>query len=288
MEKTVAERPAFCYTIKIELRRGCRTESGGNGMEIGVIGLGRDGMAALDSLLDKTVHNLCVYDPDGRACHRAVTVCRTAAELCDRCGIVILALERASDLTALCNGIAGFLREGQLFIDLTDTSPALAHTVANGMRRRGARYLDCGIFGTDGLRAPFILFAGGSGEAFAAAQPIIRCFAPDCRYLGPAGRGRAGRLFCRALTARLQDCVQESAASAELFGIDPDYFLDSLGRFAEIADPLGALGGGEPTFSPRELARDAALVREMERRAVSVRRSAAQRAARREDKRPRR
>ncbi|MEM1485929.1 NAD(P)-binding domain-containing protein [Oscillospiraceae bacterium PP1C4] len=240
-------------------------------MNVGVIGLSASGQVVVDSLLRKTAHNLLVYDPDGRGSNRTVTVCETAAELCDKCGIIVIALASAADLTALCNGIAPFISDNQIFIDLTDTSPALAHTVANGMRRHGAQYIDCGIFGANGLTDPFILFAGGNGEAFAAVQPIIRCFAPDLRYMGPAGRGKAVRLLCRALAAQIQESIGETAALAASMGIDERYFLESLSAFAEIAQPLAALGGGEPAFSIQELMRDVAVVEEMSSRAALLR-----------------
>ena len=236
-------------------------------MEIGVIGLGGSGRAVVGQLLEKTARNLSVYDPDGRGVRRAVNVCATAAELCDRCDRSVVALEASADLTRLCNSIAPFVRPGQIFIDLTDTSPALAHAAANGMRRLGAAYIDCGVFGREGLGGPFLLFAGGDSEAFAAALPLIRCFAPDCHYAGPPGRGRAMRVICRALAAQLMRDVDEAAALAASFGVGREAFTSALASFERIADPLAELGGGLPGFSAGELAGDAALASEMARRA---------------------
>lgn len=239
-------------------------------LEIGIIGLGRDGKIVLRHLLQKTVEDLAVYDPDGRTTRHPVRNYDTAAELCDHCETVILALETASDLTALCNGIAPYLHPGQLFIDLTPASPALAHAVSNGMRRHGVRYIECGIYGREGLEQPFLLFAGGSGEAFSAALPLLRCFAPDCRHLGPAGRGKAGRLLCRALDDSLQKAVAEIGDTASMLGIGRERFLDSLGGFSGIADPLAALGGGSPVFPRELLAADTDMVSQMRQRAETL------------------
>lgn len=239
-------------------------------MGLGVIGLGENGRLAVASLLQKTAWNLFVYDPDGRGCGGAVTVCETAAELCEKCDVIVTALDRESDLTALCNGLNGFLREGQLIIDLTDTSPAFAHMIANGMRRTGVGFIDCGLFGADGLAGDFLLFAGGSSEAFADALPVLRCFAPDCRYLGAAGRGKAARLFCGALADRLQGAVSDILDLSDSFGIDRRDFLGALGGFEAVADPLAVLRGDPPAFPPATLAGDAALARAIERRAADT------------------
>ena len=150
-------------------------------MEIGVIGLGGNGRAVVGQLLEKTARNLSVYDPDGRSVRRAVNVCATAAELCDRCDRIVVALDASADLTRLCNSIAPFVRPGQIFIDLTDTSPALAHAAANGMRRLGAAYIDCGVFGREGLDGPFILFAGGDSERRRLSSPALVRYA-SLRY----------------------------------------------------------------------------------------------------------
>ncbi len=41
-------------------------------LEIGIIGLGRDGKIVLRHLLQKTVEDLAVYDPDGRTTRHPV------------------------------------------------------------------------------------------------------------------------------------------------------------------------------------------------------------------------
>lgn len=243
---------------------------GGEQMEIGVVGLGENAEIVIESLLRKTAHNLFVYDPDKEDCAQHVTICQTAAELCERCEVVFLLLETAADLTALCNSIMPFIQEGCILIDLTDISPALAHTISNGMRRHGAAYIDCGIFGAKGMQDPFILFAGGNSETFARVQPLLRCFAPDLHYMGPAGRGKAVRLFCRALALRMQESIAQTAALADAFGIKKEYFLDSLAAFGKVAHPLASFSGGEPAILDERLEVDAQLVTEMAYRAQSL------------------
>ncbi len=239
-------------------------------MNIGVIGLGELGQQAAVQLLNKTAQNLYVYDPDARSCPLVVQRCETAVALLERCDIVILALETAADLTALCNGVAPFLRRRHLLIDLTDISPALAHTIANGMRRYHVRYLECGIFGRNGLTDPFLLFVGGSSTAYAEALPLLRCIAHDCRYMGPAGRGKAARLLCRWLAYKLEQTVEETATLAKRFALG-ESFPEALADFVKIANPLAELEGKNAAFSMRELEQDAELMERMIRRADTMR-----------------
>lgn len=237
-------------------------------MDVGVIGLGRDGCFVVRELLAKTAYNVFAYDPDGRRGAEQAYACRSAAEVCERCEIIVVALESATELTHLYNAVAAFISEDQIFVDLTPTSPSFAHDLANNMRRVcKARYIDCGVFGAGGMREPFIMFAGGNSKAFSRARPLIRCFAPDCRYMGVSGRGRAARLICSSLAMQLQSGIEEATELAQSFGIDKRYFLDSLADFERIADPLAPLSGESAAFSREELHDDAQLAAEMARRA---------------------
>ena len=238
-------------------------------MEIGVIGIGEIGQAVLTQLAQKTIHNLFAYDPDGRIAQGQVQQCTTAAELISRCSMVVFALASARDLVALCNGISGYLKQEQTIIDLTEISPALAHHIANGMRRFGVHYIDCGLVGKAGLTAPFMLFVGGASSAFSQAGPLIRCFAPNCRYMGPSGRGQAVRLLCRDLSYQIQQQVEQTTALAEALGIGRSYFLESLQPFGEITHPLWMLEGEQPVFSQEKLKKDAKLVSQMQQRAFA-------------------
>ena len=240
---------------------------GGTAMEVGIIGTGQVGEAVTAHLLGKTARNLYVYDPEGLLLRSDVVSCSTAAEVCDRCLQVVVALGSPADMTALYNGIVDFIHDGQVFIDFTETSPAMAHAVANGMRRRGARYLDCGLFGREGLKEPHLIFVGGSGETFGRVYPLLHCIAPDCRYVGPSGRGQAMRLLCRALAARISDVVEDAAALAGSFGVERELWLDALSAFPEIADPMAVFRGETPGFVRANLQSDLEVVNEMARRA---------------------
>ena len=201
-------------------------------MEIGVIGLGGNGRAVVGQLLEKTARNLSVYDPDGRSVRRAVNVCATAAELCDRCDRIVVALDASADLTRLCNSIAPFVRPGQIFIDLTDTSPALAHAAANGMRRLGAAYIDCGVFGREGLDGPFILFAGGDSEAFAAAlQRLIARFSLSAHLT----KRRAMALVYLKGQSEITDMLSIFGAQSARFAMEDAYIRKELRNNANRA-----------------------------------------------------
>lgn len=240
-------------------------------MNIGIIGLGETGSEILLRLLRRTCHDIWAYDPDGRACdieNDTVHTCTTAACICDACRILFVALESTAEQRALINGVFPFLREGTAIVDLTDCSPVQAHKNANALRRLGVGYLDCGIVSRNGcLSDPFLFLIGGDGALFSSLYTLLRCVAPDCRYMGPSGRGRAVRLICLALCARLQQQVEEAALLADSFGIRREAFFDALDPLPQIADPLAALHCRWPLLDSTELAKAEQLVAEMERRA---------------------
>lgn len=233
-------------------------------MQIGVIGLNANGQLVIDSLLSKTDESIYVYDAEGRTCPKNVTVCETAVQLCEKCDLIITALHTPAELANLFEQLSSSIRKGQVWIDLTEISPALAHKIASGMAARQANYLDCGIFGRNGLAQPFIMFVGGANNVFAAVQPFLLCFAQECYYMGPSGRGQAMRIFCRSMSGRILDCLEDTSELAQAFGIERSYFFSTLGRFHQIADPLGELGGGRPGFFRKELENDVQMAKQMQ------------------------
>lgn len=236
-------------------------------MQLGVIGLGETGQELVERLLRCTCHDLYVYDPDNRLPAASVHVCDTAAQVFDACDVLFLALESAADQLALLNGVCEFLHSGSLVADLTPVSPAQAHKNANACRRAGIGYLDCGIFSPGGsLKEPFLCFVGGNGDVFARLCPLLRCFAPDCRHMGPSGRGQAVRMVCLSLAAGLERELERAAGLASELGIRRDHFLDAIGGFETVARPLAAIGGGEPAFSPAELEQGERVTVEIDRR----------------------
>lgn len=237
-------------------------------MKIGVIGLGETGMEIVSRLLRRTCHDLYVYDPDGRPCRKTVRLCNTAAQVCDACGVVFLALDTQSDQLALLNGVSGFLRPGSMVADFTPVSPAQAHKNANIFRRAEIGYLDCGVFSPGGqIAEPFICFVGGGGETFSRLNPLLRCVAPDCRHMGPSGRGQAVRMLCLSLAAGIERELENAAGLAGSLGIRRDYFMDSIRLFESVAQPLAALTGDAPAFSAGELEEGDRISGEIGRRA---------------------
>ncbi len=237
-------------------------------MKIGVIGLGDTGQEVVARLLRRTCHDLYVYDPDHKACQKSVYYCETAAEVCDTCGVLFLALSSASDELALFNGVSSFFHPGSIIVDFTPLSPAQAHQNGNAFRRVRIGYLDCGIFApNEQLTEHFLCFVGGNGKIFSRIYPLLRCIAPNCRHMGPAGRGQATRILCLSLAANLQHQIEQSVQLAETMGIGRDYFLDCIGGFDEIARPFAAISGNEPAFPLEELRQGEQIAGEMIQRA---------------------
>lgn len=235
-------------------------------MNVGIIGLGQAGARIVQELLHKTAHDLFVYDPDGRRTDANTTACSSAAQVLDCCETVVLSFSRPGDLTTFCNTCAGFVRKGQLLIDVTDTSPALAHAVEKGMYRLGAHYVDCGLFGAPDLSGPFLLYAGGRLPSFVMAQPLLRCIAQEVFFMGAPGKGRAARMVCGALAADVHKSITSAQTLSSALGLEAYGFADTLAHFSKIARPFAELEGAPPVLPAEQLARDKKLAAHLRHR----------------------
>lgn len=257
-------------------------------MKIGIVGLDGFGRYVLAQLLTKTAYDLYVYGAPASRTELAQQAyrCRTAAEIFDCCDIVITIMHSVEELLSLYNTMAFLVRPGQIFLDMTLQGPAQANKNARAMRALGAYYFDCGIFSAPGAfdgktrvtaraaagqrpanaQTRFLMFVGGNSTVYGRISPLLRCISPNCTHMGPAGRGQAVRLFCGALAYNLDGQVCEIARLARRFGIPPEIMYEALREFPKVANPLGRLGGGKPSFEPEQLYAQAQLVEEMRRR----------------------
>lgn len=117
------------------------------------------------------------------------------------------------------------LLSGRVIVNLISGEPQLAEEFGTWAAERGARYLDgrIGCYPSDVGTANSAMIYGGDAEAFAQCEPLLRCFAPEMRYIG--GDIRAANALAAALYSMYHHAVNESyyeaIAFAARYGVSP-------------------------------------------------------------------
>lgn len=114
------------------------------------------------------------------------------------------------------------------FVDMSTGPPALARRLAEELGAEGIDALDAPVSGgpIGAEAATLSIFVGGSAEAFARVEPVLRALGSVVVHVGGPGTGQVVKL-CNNLMAGVNMAgVAEACAVAARAGIDPATFYE--------------------------------------------------------------
>jgi 3-hydroxyisobutyrate dehydrogenase len=240
--------------------------------KIGFIGLGNMGAALAMRLLDPT---LVVYDPDQTAMKPFVDGGAIAASdlaaMARQCDIIFACLPTSAVTESVLfgdDGIAGHMKAGQIFIDMTSGDPAMSRDQAARLKQAGIDFVDAPVSGGPrGAREGVIaIMVGGDAALYARLLPLFGRISSNCFHAGPVGAGHALKagnnllnLICRMASFEVVSLLVNAGVDA---GRAVDILQKSSGRnyATEITLPDNILSGKmHQGFSMALMKKDAGL-----------------------------
>jgi 3-hydroxyisobutyrate dehydrogenase len=198
---------------------------------IAFIGLGNMGNPMAANLVkaghavrgfDLVADNLATAERNG------VTVAANAAAAIDGADVIITMLPAGKHVLAVYADLAPKAKKGALFIDSSTIdvdSARRAHAIAAG---HGLLSVDAPVSGgTGGATAGTLTFmAGGSKEAFALAEPVLKPMAGRIVHCGDAGAGQAAKICNNMILGISMIGVGEAFVLAEKLGLSHQALFD--------------------------------------------------------------
>ena len=243
---------------------------------IGFIGLGNMGAALAMRLLGSS---LVVFDHDSAKMTpfiKAGAVC--AADLADigkACDIIFACLP-TSVVTELVlfgeNGIAGDLKPGQVFIDMTSGDPSMSRNQAARLATSGVTFVDAPVSGgprgaRDGTIA---IMVGGEAKLYGQLLPVFERISSNVFHAGPVGAGHALKAGNNLLNLICRMASFEVVSLLINAGVDANKAVDILQKSSgrnyttEITLPDNILTGEmNQGFSMALMEKDAGLALSM-------------------------
>jgi 3-hydroxyisobutyrate dehydrogenase-like beta-hydroxyacid dehydrogenase len=138
------------------------------------------------------------------------------------------------------------LLAGRVIVNLISGEPQPAEEFGTWVTERGGRYLDgrIGCYPSDIGTENSAMIYGGDADAFAECEALLRCFAPEMRYIG--SDIRAANALAAAMYSMYHHAVNESyyeaIAFAARYGVSPADCLPLARQQLQIA--AEALGRG--------------------------------------------
>jgi 3-hydroxyisobutyrate dehydrogenase-like beta-hydroxyacid dehydrogenase len=148
--------------------------------------------------------------------------------------VVLCCVGDDPDLKAVAEPAIAAMRTGAIFIDHTTASPGLARELFALGAARGVGVLDAPVSGgqAGAENAALTVMAGGDGETFAAAEPIMRAYAKTIVHVGEAGAGQLVKAMNQIAIAGVVEGLSEALAFGMAAGVDPEKAIAAISQGA--------------------------------------------------------
>ena len=247
---------------------------------IGFIGLGNMGAPMAGNLVKKG-HAVRGFDllpanlEAGMA--RGVSAAKSTADAVSDCDVVVTMLPAGKHVVTVYGEALKAAKPGTLFIDSSTIDVASARTAHEMAAAHKMLSLDAPVSGgVGGAEAATLTFmAGGSGDAFAKAKPIIEAMAKRVVHCGTAGAGQAAKICNNMILGISMIGVSEAFVLAEKLGLEKQALFDvastssgqcwSLTSYCPVPGPVPASpanNGYKPGFAAALMVKDLTLAQE--------------------------
>lgn len=223
---------------------------------IGVIGLGRMGLAMAETLASGG-HAVTGHDVMAPARARAraagIAVEDGLGGLLAKSDLVLASLPRDVDVEAIVEGPEGLLAQapGRLLVDTSTVAPATTRRLAPLLADRGHGLIDAPVSGgpAGAATGTLAIMVGGSEADVARARPLLDALGKSVVHVGESGAGNLAKLVNNLFCATHLVAVGEALRLAQALAVDPARLFEAInaasGRSAvsEVNLPRWILSG---------------------------------------------
>lgn len=207
-------------------------------LAVGFAGLGAMGRGMARNLhragLLRAVWNRTAARSAELATELHVFAAGTPAALARECDVVVLCVSADADVLEVIDALAPGLRPNALIIDCSTVGADTAREAARRLSAKGAEFLDAPVSGgvEGAANGTLAIMAGGTGQAFARAQPVLQAMGRTITHFGASGSGQAAKATNQIMCAGVIQAVAEAMAFAKAQGLPLPELIETLGKGA--------------------------------------------------------
>ena len=193
-------------------------------MKIAFIGLGAMGFPMARHLAKE--HEVVVWNRTREKAERHAREHGTtpAADLagCAAADAIITMLPTSREVDEIVDALLPHLRAGTLWIDATSGDPNVSRETSRRLEPKGVSFVDAPVTGAvvGAENATLTIMVGGTAEAFARANEILRLNGRTIIHVGPVGAGHAIKVLTNTIMGATVWITSECLLVAKRFGID--------------------------------------------------------------------
>ncbi|MGB7373729.1 NAD(P)-dependent oxidoreductase [Pontixanthobacter sp.] len=156
----------------------------------------------------------------------------TPAEAAARREIIITCVGNDDDLAHVLNGPHGALSvmHGNVLIDHTTVSPGMARKVAKLCAARNIAAVDAPVSGgqAGAENAALAIMCGGTADAFAKAEQVMKVYGKTIVHIGEAGAGQTAKMANQMCIAGILGGLSEAIRLVQASGVDAEKVLAAI------------------------------------------------------------
>jgi 3-hydroxyisobutyrate dehydrogenase len=134
------------------------------------------------------------------------------------------------EVTLGANGAFRNMRGGALLVDHTTASAKLARRLAEAGRKHGLLAVDAPVSGgqAGAENGKLSIMCGGTAEAMAVAEPIMKAYAARIVHVGPDGSGQLTKMVNQIAIAGVLQGLSEALHFTRAAGLDSSKVLEAI------------------------------------------------------------
>jgi 2-hydroxy-3-oxopropionate reductase len=150
-----------------------------------------------------------------------------------RASIVVTMLPDGPEVEEVVLGADGILagaKAGTLIIDMSSINPLVSQKIAKACAAKGVEFVDAPVSGGEpkAIEGTLAIMVGASDEAFAKAEPILKCMGSSVTLTGPVGAGNTTKLANQIMVACNIAAMGEALALATRCGLNPEVVVNAV------------------------------------------------------------
>ncbi len=204
--------------------------------KLGFVGLGIMGRPMCNNLL-KAGHTVVAYTRNSSVLDACVKggAERAASnrEVGEKADIVFTMLPDGPEVEAVVLGSGGILegaKSGAMIIDMSSINPMVSQKIAKACAAKGVDFVDAPVSGGEpkAIEGTLAIMVGASKEAFAKAEPLLKCVGSSVTLTGPVGAGNTTKLANQIMVACNIAGMGEALSLATRCGLDPEVVFNAV------------------------------------------------------------
>lgn len=230
-------------------------------MKIGMIGLGIMGKPMAKNLLkagyEVWVNNRSKAPMEELAACGAHSGSRQG--LAEHCDVIITMLPngpQVREVTLGSDGVAQYMRSGQILIDTSSISPVACKEIAAALAEKGIEMMDAPVSGGEAkaIDGTLSFMVGGRQEIFDRCKEILSAMGSSVIRCGDVGAGNTAKLANQIVVACNTQAVAEALTLAQKAGVDPEAVFQAIrggsagSNVMNVKAPKMMAGNDKPGF----------------------------------------